>query len=159
MSNPSIYFFHGLESGPVGTKSTRLSEEFEVTSPDFEGMMDIWDRLEKAERITEGETDMVVVGSSFGGLLAALLYARHPDRFRGYVLMAPALYREAAEKVDRMPDNAVVIHGTHDEVVPIDQVRDFCADYDVEFVEVDDNHRLHDSLDRMVEAVHRVCGG
>lgn len=155
MPNASIYFFHGLESGPIGTKYLRLSEDFEVTSPDFQGM-DIWERLEKAERETRGLSDLVVVGSSYGGLLAALLYSKHPERFRGYVLMAPALYREAADKVERMPENAVVIHGTHDEIVPIDPVRQKCAELGVEITEVDDNHRLHGSLDLMADAVREV---
>ncbi len=156
MADTPIYFFHGLESGPHGTKYNRLSEDYEVVSPDFEGMMDIWERLEKAERITEGMTDLVVVGSSFGGLLAALLYSRHPDRFHGYVLMAPALYKEAAEQVERMPDNAIVIHGVHDDVVPIDAVRDKCAQFGVEVTEVDDDHPLHGSLELMVEAVQKI---
>jgi pimeloyl-ACP methyl ester carboxylesterase len=156
MTKTSLYFFHGLESGPVGTKSARLMEDFDVECPDFEGMMDIDERLEKAERLTRDETDMVVVGSSFGGLLAALLYAKHPERFRTYVLMAPALYRDAAERVDAMPPGAVVIHGRRDEVVPIDQVREFCADFDVEFIEVDEEHRLHGALDLMVEKVREV---
>jgi predicted esterase len=156
MTQPPIHFFHGLESGPVGTKSTRLSEEFDVTTPDFEGVYDIEERLETAEALTEGATDLVVVGSSFGGLLAALLYDRHPDRFKGYVLMAPALHHDIAETIDRMPDNAVVIHGTRDEVVPIDEVRAFCQPHGVEFIEVDDTHRLHEALDLMVEAAART---
>lgn len=151
----SLFFFHGLESAPHGTKYQRLSESFDVYSPDFQGM-DIWERLEKAERVTEEMTDVVVVGSSYGGLLAALLYSRHPDRFAGYVLMAPALYLEAADQVERMPDNAVVIHGTHDEVVPIDAVRQKCAEHGLEVTEVDDGHRLHDSMELMVEAVEQV---
>lgn len=155
MSQQPIYFFHGLESAPIGTKSLRLKESFEVATPDFQGM-DIWERLEKAERETEGMSDLVVVGSSFGGLLAALLYSRHPERFRGYVLMAPALYREAADEVERMPENAVVIHGIHDDVVPIDAVRQKCAEHGVEVTEVDDDHRLHGSLELMVEAVEKV---
>ncbi len=152
---PPIFFFHGLESAPIGTKSIRLAESFDITSPDFQDM-DIWERLEKAERITEGLEDIVVVGSSFGGLLAALLYARHPERFRGYVLMAPALHRDFAEEIDTMPERAVVIHGTHDDVVPIDEVRPFCAPHGVKFIEVDDGHRLHDALEVMVDAVEKI---
>lgn len=158
MSEPDIFFFHGLESGPIGTKSLRLEEEFEITSPDFEGMMSIHERLEKAERLTESASDLLVVGSSFGGLLAALLYSRHPERFRNYVLMAPALYLDEARDIERMPEGAVVIHGTDDEIVPIEDVREFCSDYDVEFIEVDDGHRLHGALDLMVEKVRELIG-
>lgn len=151
-----VTFFHGLESGPHGTKYARLSEDFDVIAPDFEGMMNIRDRLEKAERITRQMTDLVVVGSSFGGLLAALLYSRHPERFHGYVLMAPALHRGVADEVERMPQNAVVIHGVHDDVVPIDDVRAVCQRHDVKMIEVDDIHPLHESLEQMVDAVRRV---
>ncbi len=157
MTQPSIYFFHGLESGPVGAKSTRLNREFDVEAPDCEGVMDIWQRLDIVEDATTDETDMVVVGSSFGGLLAALMYDRHPERFGGYVLMAPAFSREATETIERMPDEAVVVQGLHDDVVPVGPVRSMCEQHDVELIEVDDDHRLHDSFDTMVEATHRVC--
>jgi predicted esterase len=156
MSQTKLYFFHGLESGPIGTKSLRLEEEFEVEAPDFEGMMEIEDRLEKAERLTEGERDLVIVGSSFGGLLAALLYTRHPERISNYVLMAPALSRDTAGDVDKMPEGAVVIHGRHDDIVPMTVVREFCEEYDVNFIEVDDGHRLHSALDLMVESVREM---
>ncbi len=153
-----IYFFHGLESGPHGRKYHRLSEDFSVTSPDFQGM-DIWERLEKAEALTEGMTDLVVVGSSFGGLLAALLYARHPERFRGYVLMAPALHHpDVPGEVDKMPERAVVIHAPADEVVPFEPVREFCESHGVEVRAVEDDHRLGESLEEMVEAVREVIG-
>ena len=156
MARDSIYFFHGLEGGPVGAKSTRLDEDFDVIAPDCEGVMDIWERLEIVEEATEGEDDMVVVGSSFGGLLAALLYAEHPERFGGYVLMAPALYRDASDSIDAAPEASVVVHGGRDEVVPAEPVRAFCQTHDVELIEVDDDHRLHDSFDTMIEATRRV---
>lgn len=151
-----LYFFHGLESGPHGRKYHRLAEDFEVNSPDFQ-KMDIWERLEKAEKETRGLENIIVVGSSFGGLLAALLYDRHPERFLGYVLMAPALHREEVRKeVEAMPPNAVVIHGRQDNVVPIEPVRDFCADRGVTITEVDDGHRLQNSLELMVAAVKEM---
>ncbi len=151
-----IHFFHGLMSGPHGTKYGRLDDEFDVVAPDFEGVMDIWDRVETAEEVTKDLQDLVVVGSSFGGLLAGLLYSRHPERFGGYVLMAPAFADDAADRIERMPDNAIVIHGGRDDVVPIESSRQMCTDYDVELLEVDDDHSLHDSLDLMVDAVRQV---
>lgn len=154
MTEPRLFFFHGLESGPIGTKSSRLKEAFgEVEAPDFEGMMDIEERLKRAEEVTRGEREMVVVGSSFGGLVAALLYSRYPDRFRHYVLLAPALHQAAASRIEAMPEGAVVIHGRADEVVPLEAVREVCGRFGVGVIEVDDGHRLHGALDMMVERV------
>lgn len=153
-----IYFFHGLESGPHGSKYRRLCESFEVTSPDFQGM-EIWRRLEKAEQLTREMTDLVVVGSSYGGLLAALLYSAHPERFKGYVLLAPALYGEPAEKIERMPDNAVVIHGSLDDVVPLSAVQPVYDRFGVDVRVVEDGHRLSESHEAMVAAVNEVYSG
>ena len=151
-----ITFFHGLESGPFGAKFHRLSQDFQVQSPDFKGMMNIYDRLKKAERLTRGARDLVVVGSSFGGLLAALLYNSYPERFGGYVLMAPALHRGMGEEIEKMPEHCAVIHGAHDEVVDLQAVQQVCQRFGVEVEVVDDGHRLHDSLDRMAEATSEV---
>lgn len=146
--NRHIFFFHGLESGPHGSKYRALSEHFEVESPDFQGM-DIDERLEKALGLTAEMTDLIIVGSSFGGLLAALLYARAPGRIFGYVLAAPALTRAA--DLSAMPSNAVVVHGVHDDVVPLEPVKAICARHGVDLIEVDDGHRLADSIDLLIE--------
>ena len=97
---------------------------------------------------------LIVVGSSYGGLLAALLYSRHPERFFGYVLAAPALNRDLAEaEISQMPANGVVVHGVNDDVVPLGPVKAFCAEYGVDVLEVDDEHRLANSLDVLIEKV------
>lgn len=145
-----IFFFHGLESGPHGRKYHALSEHFDVESPDFQGL-DINERLEKAEALTRDATDLIAVGSSFGGLLAALLYSRHPERFFGYVLAAPALMLADEGEIAAMPANAVVVHGVHDDVVPIGPVKELCQRYGISVIEVDDEHRLAESIDVIIE--------
>lgn len=142
-----IFFFHGKESGPYGSKYRTLTKEFSVTSPDFQGM-DIWERLAKAEFLTEGMEGAFLVGSSYGGLLAALLYDRHPERFSGYVLLAPAFYSEHEDvfsTITRVPASAHVIHGTEDEVVPLEEVEAFCKKAGLPLTVVKDKHRLKGS--------------
>lgn len=139
-----IMFLHGKESGPFGTKYKWMQEVYEVDSPDFQGM-EIEDRLSKAEKLTRGMVGVFLVGSSYGGLLAALLYSKYPDRFSGYLLLAPALHLEAAKDITRIPDKSSVIHGTFDEVVPHDTVSSFCKTKGVAFISVEDAHPLHNS--------------
>ena len=151
-----LMFFHGLESGPHGAKYQLLSKAFgEVNSPDFQGM-DLEQRLAHAEEITRGATGLTIVGSSFGGLVAALLYAQVPDRIHALVLLAPALHRDIADAVPALPPHTVVIHGIHDDVVPLDEVRAFCQNRGVEVIEVDDGHRLLGSMPLVIKKVRSI---
>lgn len=153
-----VFFFHGLESGPHGSKYQTISKTYEVNSPDFQGL-DLEARLAKAEAETAGLEDIIVVGSSFGGLVAALLYDRHPERFRTYILLAPAIYDERSSGISRAPKDGVVIHGTHDDIVPIEPVQAFAAKHHLRFIEVDDEHRLAASHDVIMEALAQANAG
>lgn len=150
-----VFFFHGKESGPYGRKYRALSERLSVDAPDFQNT-DIEERLRKAEFLTRHMTDIVVIGSSYGGLLAALLYSLHPERFKGYLLLAPALHLKESERIERVSTNAVVIHGREDEVVPFDTVKAFCRKFSLNLVTVDDTHRLHNSLDVIKDHAEQV---
>lgn len=153
----TLMFFHGLESGPHGSKYQSLTTLGPVDSPDFQGM-DLQERLDKAEAHTRPMHDIVLVGSSFGGLLAARLYSLHPDRFKALVLLAPALhFREETDQIERLPspERIVVIHGTRDDVVPLEPVQAFCNGFDIDVTVVDDEHRLAASHDLMLQAAQR----
>ncbi|RUO19530.1 alpha/beta fold hydrolase [Aliidiomarina haloalkalitolerans] len=139
-----LYFFHGLESGPHGQKYHLLKNEFpELESPDFQGM-DLAQRLAKAEELTRDQRGLVLVGSSFGGLLAARLYCLYPERIKALVLLAPAVHTEEGDRVTELPSQqrVRVIHGMADEVVPYTKVVAFCKRFGVPLITVDDEHRL-----------------
>ena len=139
-----LYFFHGLESGPHGAKYQLLREQYpHIESPDFQGM-NLEQRIERATVLTTGQTNLTLVGSSFGGLLAARLYSLHPERIDNLLLLAPAVHTEEGDKVASMPNAAHVrvLHGYDDEVVPHDKVAAFCQRFDLPLTSVDDAHRL-----------------
>jgi pimeloyl-ACP methyl ester carboxylesterase len=115
-------FLHGLESSSGGVKARWFAERFPgVLSRDYTGDLD-----ERVEQLTEqvaGSQDLILVGSSFGGLMAACFAARRPDRCRRLVLLAPALnhagYRPPSEPLDI---ETLVVTGTQDTVCPPDVV-------------------------------------
>ena len=92
---------------------------------------------------------------------AAHLAAKHPDRFVGLLLLAPALHYSEAPVTDvnsLLPPESVptiVIHGVRDVIVPIDGSRRY-AEHGARLIETDDDHRLSDSLDHMVLAVQEL---
>lgn len=140
-----LYFFHGLESGPHGTKYHLMKQQYaELQSPDFQNM-DINQRIAAASQLTEGKEGLTLVGSSFGGLLAARLYSLFPERITNLLLLAPAVHTEEGDKVERMPNGAQVrvLHGYQDDVVPYDKVAAFCQRFNLPLTSVNDGHRLN----------------
>lgn len=151
-----LMFFHGLESGPVGRKSEALRAHFgEVEAPDFRGLSDAGLRLARAVDATDGRRG-VIVGSSFGGLVAALLANAHPERVSGLVLMAPAVYPEFTRRIARLPENTQIIHGVQDSVVPFSVGETLAHEHGLRLYAPDDDHRLANSLELMIEVVQAV---
>ncbi|MCI0516667.1 MAG: alpha/beta hydrolase, partial [Woeseiaceae bacterium] len=72
MSMPAVYFSHGQESGPWGTKIRAMAEAAKalgcrVESIDYQGMADPTQRVEKLVAACRGVTEpLVLVGSSMG---------------------------------------------------------------------------------------------
>jgi pimeloyl-ACP methyl ester carboxylesterase len=156
-----VLFIHGLESSPKGTKAQYLAREFEALTPamntgDFAGCMAL-----QTEAIDSFQPD-VLVGSSFGGLVAVQLLA---DRvWRGpTLLLAQASFRldpDASLPVD-VP--VLLVHGTNDEVIPVEHSRTLATTGTPELVrliEVDDTHRLLSLVEsgRLADYVHKVFG-
>lgn len=150
------FFFHGLESGPWGRKASALQTKFpHIQSPDFQGL-DLEERLQKAKTLTEGMTGLVIVGSSFGGLVASLLATQLPERVAGLVLCAPALHLEQAARVD-LQCPFVILHGVDDDVVPISASEAFVAGAKHgRLVRVRDDHRLSNSRAEIVDLTSQM---
>jgi len=155
-----IVFLHGLESGPKGSKFRSLAAAFpNVGAPDTEGVVDVNERLRCIESELAGRRNLLLVGSSFGGLMACLFVDRHPHRVAGCVLLAPALHDRVAQwvaSIRRVPERCIIIHGLRDDIVPIAASRVCATRFGVELTEVDDGHRLANSHEIIVAATRRL---
>jgi pimeloyl-ACP methyl ester carboxylesterase len=149
-----IIFLHGLETGPYGKKYQALKQMFgTVISPDCEGITDPAERLEIiCQRLEHEPGPFLVVGSSAGGLMALKLQ-QVDSRVAAMVLCAPAIHTDAAAGLspEGLPPT-LIIHGSHDEIVPIDSSRCF----GVQMLEVEDGHRLENSLPLILLEVFRM---
>ena len=139
-------FLHGLESSNQGAKSVFFRERYpDMRIPNFSGPLK--DRMEKLEQELEGEADLRIVGSSFGGLMATLFALEHEPRVERLVLLAPAinLLREIPHGGNALSIPVWIFHGRDDEVIPIDDVRKEASRLfqDLRFHELDDDHSLH----------------
>ena len=139
-------FIHGLESSGQGTKGMFFRERYpDMVIEDFPGFFQ--QRMQKLESLLAGKTDLILVGSSYGRLMAATYACLHEDRVKKLILLAPALhldeYRSWLNKKLLMP--ITIFHGLRDDVVPPAAVREIAERLFVNraFHEVEDDHSLH----------------
>ena len=62
---------------------------------DYDGTLK--NRMDKLDRLLSDKTSVVIVGSSFGGLMGAMFACKNPTRVKKLVLLAPALTFEEFE--------------------------------------------------------------
>jgi pimeloyl-ACP methyl ester carboxylesterase len=138
-------FLHGLESSGRGTKGRFFRDRYpRMIVEDFFGSFH--QRMEKLEALLADKDPLILVGSSFGGLMAAVYAGRHEQRVKRMILLAPALamepYRRYLPEKSSVP--VTVYHGRKDEVVPLKETRDLAEGIFTHLVfhEVDDDHLL-----------------
>jgi len=151
----NVYFAHGKESGPWGTKikalaAIALSKGFNVESPDYSGQPDPDARVEQLLNLKLPSSDLtVLVGSSMGGYVATV--ASHIINPVGLFLMAPAFYLPGYKDQSPVPNakKIVVVHGLNDDVVPVDNSIHFAQEHHTELHLLDGDHQLTDQLPKI----------
>jgi alpha-beta hydrolase superfamily lysophospholipase len=111
-------FIHGLESSGSGTKGSFFSRRYKgMLTEDFKGTLE--DRMDKLEKLLADKTDLILVGSSYGGLMAALYTCDHPEKVKKLVLLAPALDLTDFDRClgRKIAIPAELFHGSGDDVV------------------------------------------
>ncbi len=151
-----VYFSHGKESGPWGSKIKSLAKVasdygFEVESIDYSDLSDPDLRVKRLLRIiTYEEGDFLLVGSSMGGYVS--LEASEQVDAKAMFLLAPALfmpgydkqfYRSRCQRIE-------VVHGWSDDVIPVDHSIKFAKDADCCLHLISGDHRLNSSIEDVV---------
>jgi pimeloyl-ACP methyl ester carboxylesterase len=149
MNPERLIFLHGLEGSSQGVKATLLRELFpSILIPDFNG--DLNDRMDKLNSILGTQMSWTIIGSSFGGLMAALFACQHPQQVERLILLAPALIWPdfALQPPDPVPTPVLIYHGSHDAVVPLEETRALArlVFTNLTFNVVEDDHGLYQTV-------------
>ncbi len=144
-----LIFLHGLEGSSQGVKATLLRALFpNLLIPDFNG--DLNDRMDQLNSILGTQAGWTIIGSSFGGLMAALFACRNPQQVERLILLAPALiWPDFAMQPPRpIATPVVVYHGSRDAVVPLEATRLLAQQVfkNLVFNVVDDDHGLYKTV-------------
>ncbi len=153
MTMPAVYFSHGQESGPWGSKIKSMAAAVQnlgcrAASVDYQGIADPTDRVDKLlAECANVEEPLVLVGSSMGGHVATAAAAQVGAV--GLFVLAPAYYMPGYESLTpsapAMPIS--IVHGWNDDVVPVENSIRFAQNCNASLHILDADHRLTDNID------------
>ncbi len=157
MTMPAVYFSHGQESGPWGTKIQAMAEAVRglgcrAESVDYQGIVDPTERVDKLVAECQGvKESLLLVGSSMGGHVATAAAA--PLNAIGLFVLAPAYYiAEYEQLTPPAPDIPIsIVHGWRDDVVPAENSIRFAAQCHATLHLVDGDHRLTENIDEIIQ--------
>jgi predicted esterase len=142
----TLVFIHGLESTSQGTKGQYFQHNFpEMIIEDYTG--DFAQRMRKLASVLAGKNNLVLVGSSYGGLMAAQFAIQNENRVKKLILLAPALnlpeFSPSEQESLNLP--VIIYHGIDDNIVDPYIVKSIAGKVfrQLEHHLVDDDHSLH----------------
>jgi alpha-beta hydrolase superfamily lysophospholipase len=141
-----LVFIHGLESTAQGTKGQFFRQFFpQMIIEDYTGVFAT--RMRQLKDLLAGKADLILVGSSYGGLMATQYAIENEDKVKKMILLAPALnlpeFKPPGHTKLQMP--VIIYHGTNDNIVDPYAVKAIARKYfsNLEHNLVDDDHSLH----------------
>ncbi|WJG09909.1 YqiA/YcfP family alpha/beta fold hydrolase [Aliiglaciecola sp. LCG003] len=152
-----VVFSHGKESGPWGSKITKLANlskalGLEVDSLDYTAVVNPDERVTKLNNYLQRETQpYILVGSSMGGYVS--LVAAQANKPQGIFLLAPALYMPDYQHQSYPTDlsNVEIAHGWSDNIIPIDNSIKYAHQAKCTLHLIDGDHRLNASIEQVLQ--------
>lgn len=149
----NIIFLHGYESSGQGFKGQYLRTIFpEILTPNFTG--ELRARMDQLIPILDQQDQWIIIGSSFGGLMAVTYAREFPSKVKQLILFAPALippFMSEDMQIPTLPIPTTIYHGERDEVVSLDMVRRKATTIfpTLTFHVVDDDHFLRPTVQQV----------
>ncbi|MGD0277326.1 MAG: alpha/beta hydrolase [Syntrophales bacterium] len=145
-------FIHGLESTGWGVKGMFFRERYpDMIIEDYTGSLE--NRMDQLGALLKDKKEMIIVGSSYGGLMAALYASKNTGQVCKLILLAPALHIEAFApcRNHHLDVSTYLFHGKNDDIVPPGEVRLIAEKTftHLTYYLVDDDHSLHRTFPEM----------
>ena len=148
-----LMYIHGRDSDSNSGKARQFREWFPgMLTPDFTGPFE--QRMDQLRALLADKTGWILIGSSYGGLMATMFALEHEDQLGKLVLLAPALTMEPLVSLPQAGPVAVptlLVHGTLDTIVPFEPVRAVAEKLfsNLTLHIVRDDHRLQKTTNEM----------
>ncbi|MCG6534535.1 MAG: alpha/beta fold hydrolase [Syntrophales bacterium LBB04] len=145
----TLVFIHGLESTSQGVKGQFFRKYFpEMIIEDYTG--NFAERMRKLSQLIAAKHNLILVGSSYGGLMAAQFALLNENLVQKIILLAPALnlpeFSPAPQQQLHIP--VIIYHGTDDNIVDPYIVKSIAGKIfrQLEHHLVKDDHSLHETF-------------
>ncbi len=114
----TLFFLHGLESSSQGRKGRWFQQRFpQMIIGDYRGSIN--ERMKTLTRRCHPFDRLILIGSSFGGLMAVNYAIAHPEKCKKLILLAPALNFDGfVLPQEKCSIPTVLISGEHDSITP-----------------------------------------
>ncbi len=171
-----LYYIHGYESSPTSTKATLFKETLHAIPVAYrdgnpEGLI-ISECLNRISRIIANDPQVVFIGSSLGGFLAASTALDHANVTHLF-LLNPAILppqtdldtiqglpRRILEEMvnprlfeQKIPAKIIILRGTQDDVVPDSWIISFAKAQDATLRLLSDDHRFSKNLEKLPKII------
>lgn len=151
----AVIFSHGQESGPWGTKITRMAATVRALgcraeSIDYQGIAEPGARVTKlVDACRDIPEPKLLVGSSMGGHVATA--AAEKVNAVGLFVLAPAYYMPGYEDLTPPPPGMpfTIVHGWRDDVVPVENSIRYAKACGATLHILDGDHRLTANIEEI----------
>ncbi|MFW9879208.1 MAG: alpha/beta fold hydrolase [Candidatus Thorarchaeota archaeon] len=154
----NIIFIHGLESSGDGFKGRFfrtslpgcLTPNFEEFSPKLSIRILLEKRMEQLTSILKEKDFWIIIGSSFGGLMATIFAFQNPKKVLKLILLAPFLSVLELDVKNYPPLEVPVIifQGKNDAIVSLKQSKNLAERLfaNLKYNVMDDDHSLKNTV-------------
>lgn len=174
-----LYYIHGYLSNPESTKGILFKEKLNAIPIKYRFCkpeeIKISDCLKNIKKEIERDDEVVLIGSSFGGFLAAKT-ALENKNVKQIILLNPAIIPLSFDisKIKNMPKNILIqmqdenlfkkkiksdvymIIGTKDELIPLSWSIEFAIKHNATIKFLNDDHSFTNNINQLPEIISKI---
>lgn len=175
-NSPKLFFIHGYESSPQAQKAMLLNQTLNATALKYRNgephQLVISECLKNISTSIRHEKNVILIGSSLGGFLAAKTALQHSN-VKKIILLNPAIpppstnldnHTDVPKKIltdmidktlfdKKISAQTIIFRGIHDSVVPDNWVIEFAKAQQATVIFLDDDHRLSNHLTQLPQLI------
>lgn len=176
-----IYYIHGYQSNPNSNKGILFREKLDAIAINYRDCKPeeivISDCLKRVAKEIKKDNRIILIGSSFGGFLAAKTALQNPN-IKKIILLNPAIVPPSVDitKIQGVPQRILsemqdirlfkekitskifILLGTKDDVIPLEWAFEFAKAQQATIRFLHDDHRFTHNINKLPFIISEILG-